>query len=138
VLGLSVVAAYMTAQFYAIRLADAPARYEPQAVGPWRLGVTLIAGIGDTSDPVAPGNAAVAVVEYCPGCWDEIRRVWVSVGPTAPSDLAQANLVQGQPGFAFAGIMLPQDLDESSRLWIMAEGWDRHIHQSEWPIRRSD
>jgi uncharacterized iron-regulated membrane protein len=138
VLGLSVVAAYMTAQFYATRLADAPARYDPQAVGPWRLGVTLIAGIGDTSDPVAPGNTAVAVVEYCPGCWDEIRRLWVSVGPTPPPDVTQANLVQGQPGFAFAGFMLPQDLDESSRLWIMAEGWDRRIHQSDWPLRRSD
>jgi hypothetical protein len=34
--------------------------------------------------------------------------------------------------------MLPQDLDEGVRLWMIAEGWDRRLHQSAWPLRRDD
>ena len=134
VLALSIFAAVMTSQFYASRLADAPARYAPQAIGPWRMGVTLIAGIGDSSDPRVPGQTAVAVVEYCAECWKEIRHLWIAIGPTPPSGDEPGQLVEGQPGFAFAGAMLPQTIDPQQRLWLTAEGWDQQLHQVSWPI----
>jgi uncharacterized iron-regulated membrane protein len=130
--------AVMTAQFYSRGLADAPARYAPQEIGPWRLGVTLIAGFGDTSDPVAPAAPVVAVVEYCSGCWEDIRRLWVAAGPTPPSDGDLGYPVQGQPGFAVTQVVLPQELDAQQRLWLIAEGWDRRLHRSSWVIRKSD
>ena len=124
----------MTAQFYASRLADAPARYAQQEIGPWQLGVTLIAGIGDSSEPRVPGAQAVAVVDYCGECWPEIRRLWVTVGTAPPPDDTPGQLVQGQPGFAFAGMMLPPTLDAQQRLWLVAEGWDRRLHRASWPL----
>ena len=134
ILALSVFAAVMTSQFYASRLADAPARYAPQAVGPWRIGVTLIAGVGDSSDPRVPGRSAIAVVEYCAECWKEIRQLWVAVGPTPPTGDEPGQRVQGQPGFAFAAVVLPSTLDPQQRLWVIAEGWDRRRHQASWPV----
>ena len=134
VLALSIAAAGMTAQFYASRLADAPARYAPQAVGPWRIGATLIAGIGDSSDPRVPGRSAIAVVEYCADCWKDIRRLWVAVGATAPSGDEPGQRVKGQPGFAFGGVVLPEALDSQLRLWLIAEGWDRRRHLTSWPL----
>ena len=131
---LSIVAAVMTAQFYASRLADAPARYARQEIGPWQLGVTLIAGVGDSSEPRVPGAQAVAVVDYCGECWPEIRRLWVTVGTAPPPDDTPGQLVQGQPGFAFAGMMLPPTLDAQQRLWLVAEGWDRRLHRASWPL----
>ena len=104
VLALSVVAAVMTAQFYASRLADAPARYARQEVGPWQLGVTLIAGIGDSSEPRVPGASAVAVIDYCQECWPEIRRLWVMVGTAPPPDDAP-----GRAGAGPAGVRLRRD-----------------------------
>lgn len=128
----------LTAQFYATRLSDAPARYSRQPIGPWMIGVTLLAGIGDTRDPRVPGAPAVAVVDYCAGCWGEIRRLWVAAGPTPPAGDGRGPPVEGQPGFAFAPVMLPPALDETQRLWLIAEGWDGRLHQASWPVGRPD
>ena len=68
------------------------------------------------------------------GVLAEIRRLWVTVGTAPPSDDAPGQLVQGQPGFAFAGMMLPQTLDAQQRLWLVAEGWDRRLHRASWPL----
>ncbi len=138
IIALSLYAAVMTAQFYATRLGDAPARYSRQPIGPWMIGVTLLAGIGDTRDPRVPGTPAVAVVDYCAGCWGEIRRLWVAAGPTPPADDWRGPPVEGQPGFAFAPVMLPPALDEAQRLWLIAEGWDGRLHQTSWPIGRPE
>jgi uncharacterized iron-regulated membrane protein len=138
VLAALAVGAVMTSQFYARGLADAPARYAVQEIGPWRLGVTLIAGFGDLSDPVQPAAPAVAVVDYCAGCWDEIRRLWVAAGPTPPDESARGYPVQGRPGFAVTQVMLPETLDDRQRLWLIAEGWDGRIHQSSWALIRGD
>jgi len=119
------VGAVMTAQFYASRLAELPARYPPQEVGPWRLGVTLIAGLGDSSDPVKPAARVLAVVDYCQGCWDQIRRLWVEVAPTPPADGERGHPVRGRPGFAAARLTLPEAL---------AAGWDGRVHRSGWDI----
>jgi hypothetical protein len=97
----------------------------------------LLAGIGDTRDPRVPGAPAVAVVEYCFECWGEIRRLWVATGATPPDDGA-GQLVQGQPGFAFAPVTVPQALDGEQRLWLVAEGWDRQFHRASWFIGRPE
>ena len=137
VLVVAGLAAVMTSQFYGQGLADAPARYAPREVGPWRLGVTLIAGLGDSSDPVRPAAPVLAVIDYCPGCWEDIRRLWVDVGPAPPSSGDGRPPVRGRPGFSFARVVLPGELDAGQRLWLIAEGWDRRIHTSSWALRRS-
>jgi uncharacterized iron-regulated membrane protein len=134
-LAVAAIGAVLTAQFYSQGLASLPARYGHQDVGPWRLGATLIAGLGDASDPVKPAAHVLAVVQYCPDCWEDIRRLWVDVGPVPPADGDWGQRVQGRPGFASARVMLPGDLHDQ-RLWITAEGWDRRIHQSSWPLRK--
>lgn len=126
--------AVLTGQFFLQRLADAPAHYAPQAVGPWPLGATLLAGFGDTSEPRRPAAPALAVVHYCTGCWDEIRRLWVHVGPRPPSAAERGAPVEGRPGFAFAPVMLPATLDDEQRLWLVAEGWDGRLHEAGWPL----
>jgi uncharacterized iron-regulated membrane protein len=135
VLVVAAIGAVLTAQFYSQGLATLPARYAPQDVGPWRLGATLLAGLGDASDPLKPAARVVAVVQYCPGCWDDIRRLWVDVGPAPPADGDWGQRVQGRPGFASARVMLPDDLG-GQRLWITAEGWDRRVHRSGWVLRK--
>jgi hypothetical protein len=30
--------------------------------------------------------------------------------------------------------MLPEILDDRQRLWLVAEGWDRQIHQTGWRL----
>ncbi len=137
VLAATVIGTALTSQFYSTGLADAPARYAPQAIGPWRLGVTLIAGFGDGSDPLVPGAPVMAVVDYCPGCWNDIRRLWVHAGPTSPSEAERGHPVQGRPGLAATQVTLPAELDDAQRLWLVAEGWDRRLHQTSWPIGRS-
>ena len=134
VLAAAVYCAVLTAQFFLHRLADAPAHFAPQAVGPWPLGVTLLAGFGDTGEPRRPAATALAVVHYCGGCWDEIRRLWVHVGLRPPSEQLRGDPVEGRPGFAFAPVMLPEILDDRQRLWLVAEGWDRQIHQTGWRL----
>ncbi|MGE0652551.1 MAG: PepSY-associated TM helix domain-containing protein [Alphaproteobacteria bacterium] len=133
-LAVAVVGATMTVQFYGRGTAASPVQYPAQEVGAWRLSATLLAGFGDTHDPLRPGASALAVVGYCRECWDDIRRLWVHAGPSPPSDPEQGNLVQGRPGFAYARLALPADLGPRQRLWLVAEGWDRRIHTSNWPI----
>jgi hypothetical protein len=135
VLVVTVIGTVLTGQFYSSGLAEAPARYAPRPVGPWQLGVTLIAGFGDTSDPRLPAAPAMAVIDYCPGCWDGIRRLWVHAGPTPPAESERGYPVLGRPGLAATQIMLPATLDEAQRLWLVAEGWDRQIHLASWPLR---
>ena len=132
---LAIVAAVMTVDFYSRGPAELPARYAPQQIGPWQLGVTLIAGLGDTSDPVRPGATVTAIVDYCPGCWDGIRRAWVAVGPSPPPADQPGNQVFGPPGFAYASAALPQRFDPPPRLWLVAEGWDGRRHVASWEIR---
>jgi uncharacterized iron-regulated membrane protein len=134
VLAGAVFCTVLTAQFFFHRLADAPAHYAPQTVGPWPLGATLLAGFGDTSDPRRPGATGLAVVHYCADCWDDIRRLWVHIGAQAPAEDARGTPVSGRPGFAFAPVQLPETLDRDQRLWLVAEGWDRRRVQASWPL----
>jgi hypothetical protein len=67
-----------------------------------------------------------------PDCWGDIKRVWINVG--AQSLGAKGTRVNGQPGFARAGIRLPDQLDAQTRLWIVAEDWDGRLYQASWPL----
>jgi uncharacterized iron-regulated membrane protein len=128
VLVLAAYAAVATAQFYASGTADAPVHLARQAVGPWTLGASLVAGIGKPEAPLMPGEPAVAIVAYCAGCWDQIRHLSVQFEGGDPYP------VQGRPGFAFAFMVLPLEPERAQRLWLVAEGWDGHIHRSSWSL----
>jgi len=134
VVAASIYASVMTTQFFFHRLADAPAHYPAQAVGPWSLGLSVIAGLGDSRDPRRPDRPALAVVHYCTGCWDAVRRLWVHIGPRPPADDQLGAPVSGRPGFAFAPVVMPPAFDGSHRLWIVAEGWDGVSHTAAWPL----
>jgi hypothetical protein len=134
VLAVAVFAAVMTVDFYLRGPANLPARFQSQEIGPWRLGATLVSGLGDTSNPIRPGARVMAIVDYCPGCWQEVRRLWVDIGPTPPPIDEPGAPVWGQPGFAYAQVMLPPNIDSQTRLWLVAEGWDRHRHVTSWAL----
>lgn len=129
---LSIAASVMTLRFYSAAASDRAANYAAQEVGPWRLGALMVAGLGDTSDPVRAGKFAMVLVRFCPDCWGEIKRLWINVG-SAPLG-AKGMRVSGQPGFARAGVKLPDSLDAETRLWIAAEDWSGKIHQASWPL----
>jgi hypothetical protein len=133
-LALAVAASVMTLRFYSAAADERAANFAAQDVGPWKLGALMIAGLGDTSDPVRPGGRAMLLVRYCPGCWGEIKRLWVNTGPEPLGKKGER--VSGQPGFARAGLRLPQTLDAGSRLWMTAEDWSGRLHQASWPLVR--
>src|SRR5262249_3465814 len=116
VVAVAVAASVMTLRFYSASADDRAASYAAQSVGPWQLGALMIAGLGDTSDPVRPGAWAMVLVRFCPDCWDDIKRLWINVGPRPLG--ASGLRVTGQPGFARAGVRLPERLDADTRLWI--------------------
>jgi uncharacterized iron-regulated membrane protein len=134
IVAVAIVAAIMTVDFYFRGPANLPARYSPQEIGPWRLGATLVAGLGDTRDPVRAGARVLAIIDYCPGCWDDIRRLSVDVGLSPPRAEKPGAPVFGPPGFAYAQLILPADLGPQQRLWLVAEGWDRRRHVASWQI----
>lgn len=134
VLVVAAIATMLTARYYAGGIADAPARFPAQAIGPWQLGVTLIADLGDIDAPLVPGKGAVAAIQYCQGCWDEIRHVWVEIGPRPPKGTGAASPVEGRRGFAFGRVNVPSRVDATQYLWLMAEGWDRRLHRVSWPL----
>jgi hypothetical protein len=135
VLAATILAAVMAVDFYSRGRADLPARFPTQAVGEWHLGANLLAGVGDTRDPVEPGGLVLIVVDYCAGCWDGIRRLWASIGAVPPTGDRPGARVRGQPGFAFAPALLPVELDGRQRLWLTAEGWDGRRHVTSWALR---
>lgn len=135
VLGVSLYAAFMTAKSYDSGTDDAPARFAPQAVGPWQLGVTLFAGFGKVDAPLRPGTVAVASIDYCTGCWDEIRRVWVEVARVSPRGTGSSAPVEGRRGLAFGRVMLPKKDNRQYSLWLIAEGWDRRLYKISWPLK---
>jgi uncharacterized iron-regulated membrane protein len=132
VLVLAGAASVMTLRFYSASAEDRAASYAAQDVGPWRLGALMVAGLGDTSDPVRPGARAMVLVRFCPDCWDHIKRLWINVGPRPLG--ANGVRVTGQPGFARAGVRLPVTLEADTRLWIAAEGWDGRLHHASWAL----
>nr|WP_284701436.1 PepSY-associated TM helix domain-containing protein [Rhodoplanes tepidamans] len=132
VLGLSAWGASVAIGYYGGGAGLATTRFAPQAVGPWRLGATAVASIGDTAPPVRPGGRAILFVDVCPGCWPAIRRLWASVGD-APTE-AERTRVGGRPGYATTFLRLPARLDPGTRLWIVAEGWDGARHAASWPL----
>jgi len=129
---VAIAASVMTLRFYSASADDRAASYAVQDVGPWQLGALMVAGLGDTSDPVRAGAWAMVLVRFCPDCWDDIKRVWINVGPRSLD--AKGQRVTGQPGFARAGIKLPAQLGPDTRLWIVAEGWDGKLHRASWPV----
>jgi uncharacterized iron-regulated membrane protein len=125
VLVLAAYAAVETGRFYASGTADAPLHLPRQPVGPWPLGAALVAGFGKTTEPLVPGGSALVFVDYCTGCWDQIRHLWVEVGgATQP--------VQGRPGFAFTPVRLPQT--SGHPIALIAEGWDGKVYRASWPL----
>jgi hypothetical protein len=132
VLMLSAYASVMAIRFYGGGAAAFAARFEPQAIGPWRLGAMAIAGLGDTSNPIRPDGRATIIIQYCPDCWSSIKRLWVSVGDTRGD--SDGIRVAGQPGYANARLRLPQQLDSKTRLWMTAEAWDGTKYQVSWPV----
>jgi hypothetical protein len=133
VLALSVYASVIAIRFYGGGAAAFPARFESQAIGPWRLGAMAIAGLGDTSNPIRPNGRATIVIQYCPDCWGDIKRLWLSVGDVRGD--TDGIRVTGQPGYATARLRLPAQINPETRLWIAAEGWDGTRHEASWPMR---
>jgi uncharacterized iron-regulated membrane protein len=129
---LAVAASVMTLRFYAASTHERAASYAAQDVGPWKLGALMIAGLGDTSDPVRAGGRAMVLVRFCSDCWGSIKRLWVNVGRDPLS--AKGLRVSGQPGFAYVNVRLPQALGADLRLWMSAEGWDGTLHHASWPL----
>jgi hypothetical protein len=134
VLALALAASVMTLRFYSATADERAANFAAQQTGPWSLGAIMIAGLGDTSDPVRPGARAMVVVRFCPECWSDIKRVWVNIGRQPLHD--KGRRVSGQPGFAYASLRLPQKLDPDIRLWLVAEGWDGRQYKTSWPLVR--
>lgn len=134
ILALAIAASVTTLQFYSASADQRAASFAAQDVGPWKLGAIMVAGIGDTADPVRPGAWSMVLAQYCDGCWNEIKRLWVNVGlqPAGP----KGQRVSGQPGFASAGLKLPDRIDTNTRLWMTAEGWDGRLHYASWPITK--
>lgn len=129
---LSIAASVMTLRFYSAAASDRAANYAAQEVGPWKLSALMIAGVGDSSDPIRASRFALVLVRFCPDCWGEIKRLWINVGP-APLG-AKGMRVSGQPGFARAGVKLPDKLDADTRLWMAAEDWGGRVHQGSWSL----
>jgi hypothetical protein len=132
VLALSAYASVVAIRFYGGGAAAFPARFEAQAVGPWRLGAFAIAGLGDTSNPIRPGGRVTIVIAYCPGCWSDIKRLWVTVGDVRGD--ADGTRISGQPGYATATLRLPREIGPQTKLWITAEAWDGVKHLTSWPL----
>lgn len=133
VMVLCAYASVMAVRFYGGGAAAFPARFAAQAIGPWQLAATAIANLGDTSNPIAPGRRVNVLVEYCPGCWNDIKRLWVSVGDR-PADPARQIRIVGQPGYAAARLELPAQIDGATRLWLTAEAWTGERHETSWPL----
>ena len=132
ILVFAIAASVMTLRFYSASTDERAANYAVQEIGPWRLGALMIAGLGDTSDPVRPGARAMVLARFCPDCWKDIKRLWVNVG--AQSAGAGGQRVIGQPGFASTNVRLPDKMDSETRLWMVAEGWDGRLHQVSWRL----
>lgn len=132
ILMLAVAASVMTLRFYSASAHERAANFGAQDIGPWKLGAVMVAGIGDTSDPVRPGARSMVLAQYCGDCWNEIKRLWVNVGsqPAGP----KGQRVSGQAGFARATVTLPEKIEQETRLWMTAEGWDGQRHQASWPL----
>jgi uncharacterized iron-regulated membrane protein len=132
VLAFAAYASVMAIRFYGGGAAAFPARFESQAIGPWRLGVIAISNLGDLSNPIRPGGRVTFVAEYCPGCWADIKRLWVSIGEVPPS--TPTTRVVGQPGYSIASLRLPKPIEATTRLWMTAEAWDGERYYTSWPI----
>lgn len=133
VLAFAAYASVVAVRFYGGGAALLPARFEPQAIGPWQLGAVAIAGLGDLADPIRPGGRPMILVEYCADCWPAIKQLWISAGETSAG--ANGARVVGQPGFAQAYPRLPARFDQATRLWLTAEEWDGTRHEGSWPVR---
>lgn len=134
VLVLAVAASVMTLRFYSASAQERAANFAEQTIGPWRLGALMIAGLGDTSDPIRPGARAMVLARFCDECWTDIKRLWVNVGLQPAGSKGQR--VSGQPGFARAGVKLPDMLGADTRLWMTAEGWDGSIYYASWRLTK--
>ena len=132
ILVLAVAASVMTLRFYSAAADERAANFTAQTIGPWKMGALMIAGLGDTSDPVRPGARTMVLVRFCPACWRDIKRLWINIGPQSLGS-AQERVV-GQPGFARANVRLPQVIESSTRLWMVAEGWDGERYETSWPV----
>lgn len=132
ILILAVAASVMTLRFYSAAADERAANFVAQEIGPWRLGALIIAGLGDTSDPIRPGARAMVLVRFCSGCWGDIKRLWVNIGPESLGSAGER--VTGQPGFARANVRLPQTLERNTRLWMMTESWNGERHEVSWPV----
>lgn len=131
VLCVSVYATTMAIKFYSG--GTLPARFAPQAVGPWTLGAAAVGSLGDMSNPIRSGARVMVLVSYCPGCWNDIKRLWVGLGDAPPTPERQIR-VEGQPGYALARMALPQEIGAGLRLWLIAEAWNGEKHQASWPL----
>lgn len=134
ILVFAIAASVMTLRFYSASTDERAANYAAQEIGPWRLGALMIAGLGDTSDPVRPGARAMVLVQFCGECWKDIKRLWVNVGAQSAGSGGQR--VIGQPGFASTNVRLPDKIESETRLWMIAEGWDGRLHQASWRLFR--
>ena len=130
ILILAVAASVMTLRFYSASAQERAASFAAQDVGPWKLGAVMIAGLGDTSDPIRPGARSMILAQYCAGCWNDIKRLWVNVGSQSLGPKGER--ITGQPGFARAGVKLPDKIESDTRLWMTAEGWDGRLHHASW------
>jgi uncharacterized iron-regulated membrane protein len=134
VVAFSIAALTMTTRFYSMAMDERAARYAAQPVGPFSLGAVIVAGLGDTSDPVRPGARARVLAHFCADCWQDIRRLWVSIGPAS---LGSGGVrITGQPGYARAGVTMPDAIGPDTRLWMVAERWNGELHQASWPLQR--
>ena len=128
----SLVALTMTIRFYSMPLDERAARYAAQPMGPFSMGAVIVAGLGDTSDPVRPGARAMVLAQYCHDCWKDIRRLWVNIGPRSMG--SDGIRIVGQPGYARAWVKFPETIDADTRLWMVAERWNGNLDQTSWAL----
>jgi len=128
----SLVALTMTIRFYSMSLDERAALYAAQPIGPFAMGAVIVAGLGDTSEPVRPGARAMVLAQYCQDCWKDIRRLWVNIGPRSMG--SDGIRVVGQPGYARAWVKFPETIDPDTRLWMVAERWNGDLEQTSWAI----
>lgn len=104
-----------------------------QPVGPWQ------ARAGHRAN-LAPGQPAGLEVQFCPGCYRDIRRAGATLAVERPESLDAPSVarVEGAPHRLAARVAVPETACGADvRLWVGAADWSGRVHWAGWPLSAS-
>jgi hypothetical protein len=86
---------------------------------------------------LTPGRKTGVQVQFCPGCYRDIRRAGAAIAVERPDGLAAPNVarVRGAPHRLAAHVGVPdRACADAPRLWVGAADWSGVVHWASWPI----